>query len=404
MTLGALNPLASVSISGFLGTEMASGVVGSQAVKWPSFPNWCVEYTDVGVSPLTPGLTRPSLPTVHALALVRERLKSKLMTAMSAMNMRWPRIGLWERPARMPKKQAEPTSRIVASSDEPAPEGMGRNCVVWIARLDALQQAMEAETPVTADRLHALGTLRVVWSVGMGGSPVTVAPRLNDIDLPGPHGIAHRRFDDVPLPPGNDDSITLLLLLLDDVFEYQFLYEAMRSVAQEYFEAPAVAEPTGLAACCGAVSTAVAKVFKLSPKRHPALRYYLGLDSDCAAGTPSSVLTSTLGVVGHRNKSIRIAATTLGLTFSAEQVGVLNGLKDAVNVINCVAGAGKTELLLAIAIQFVLQPKENDGVVFMVAPTRTMVGELYMKMKGLGLDMSLVARNGDGASGGYGCQ
>ena len=207
-----------------------------------------------------------------------------------------------------------------------------------------------------------------------------------------PQAGEHHRFA-YPVGPG-DGSITLLLLLLEDVFEYQFLYEAMRAVAQEYsVTAAPVVEPTGLAAC-SAVSTAVAQMFTPPSKRHVALRAYLGLKHDGDDGHPNNILTTALGVLGHREAAMAAAAATLELKFSTEQVNVLFGLKDAVSVINCVAGAGKTELLLAIALQFLLKPT-HDGVVFMVAPTRIMVRELYTKLGKLkGIDMTLVARLG----------
>ena len=161
----------------------------------------------------------------------------------------------------------------------------------------------------------------------------------------------------------------VFLLLLEDLFQYQFLYEALRAVAQEYLD-PA-----------------------LSPQ-HIALRSYLGLH--CDDDDHARALDAALGPLGSRDDAIQEAQIALRLHFSEEQLKVLRGLKDHVSIINCVAGSGKTQLMIALVAKFVLKPQVDDAVtVYLAAPTRRMVDELYQSIQSLqGADMSLVARLG----------
>ena len=175
MSLQSLSGRTHVTDIAFLAGENTA-----RDARWPGFPEWCLQDTSVALGPLIFGMRNRKMETVDALALVREQLKGKLVTAVSAMSMHWPRVGLWVPPVR---RSRNVSSKIVTTEfGTEAPPNWGKTCLVWVARMDTLEEAFrQAATPA---ELCGLGRLRFVVSAGARGAQLSVAPRLDGLPEP----------------------------------------------------------------------------------------------------------------------------------------------------------------------------------------------------------------------------
>ena len=102
---------------------------------------------------------------------------------------------------------------------------------------------------------------------------------------------------------------------------------------------------------------------KLCAENYQALRAWCGVTS--VGGDPILYL---FGDPGEREAEIRMAENLLQIDFSPAQRHVLNTLDGALNVIACVAGAGKTKVLQAILLwvyhQIVVMCRDDIGITY----------------------------------------
>jgi hypothetical protein len=195
------------------------------------------------------------LTTLEALSLLREHLRVKLRVVLASSNLYWPRVGL------LPTRERRRDGTVIVCTDrsrvaEQPPHHLGAGCMVWIASQEAVTCTLARRDDVRQDEVYALGALRFVQSVGMSGGTITVAPRLSADDLP-------RAPDDDVVRPTK-----VFVLLMRDVFEFRFLYEAMRSVAAEY-DAGADGEPRHWR--CAPTSAFRLRQWREGHGRHPKL-------------------------------------------------------------------------------------------------------------------------------------
>ena len=163
--------------------------------------------------------------------------------------------------------------------------------------------------------------------------------------------------------------------------EFAILYEAVRAAAEEHLEVYDLPSSS---------STGI-----LASPRSAALRCYLGLKQDHGPKVPLA-LDLLLGPLCQRSGATVAEGTALlGLQISQEQTEVLVNLQSSVNVLDCVAGSRKTQLLLAILAKMLMAPLEFPNVaVFLTAPTEERVLKLYNVISLLGVDMALCCSTG----------
>ena len=154
------------------------------------------------------------------------------------------------------------------------------------------------------------------------------------------------------------------MLLFLDVFEGQFLYNALRVVALN----------------------PLLPVHSHANFQHTSLHTFLGGGRHRCV----NVLESVLGPLTRRHDTVAAVEKLFGLHLSCEQLEVLTGLADHVSIVNGVVGSGKTMLMIAIVAMFTLHPRD-DVAVFLAVPTRRKAQGLYEAMADTGMDMTLVA-------------
>ena len=148
------------------------------------------------------------------------------------------------------------------------------------------------------------------------------------------------------------------------MFEYQCLYEALRSLALNRdlkVHYPDMFETTSLYT-------------------------YMG-----GRGSHTTVLDDAFGRRGARHSAVEAAEDLLQLKLCPEQLQVIHGLADRVSVINGVAGSGKSTLITALLAMFILYPRQDVVELFVAAPTRRAVQDLRSAMASHGLYMTVVA-------------
>ncbi len=105
---------------------------------------------------------------------------------------------------------------------------------------------------------------------------------------------------------------------------------------------------------------------------------------------------ATFGVPWQRGDMIDHAQRLLGLIFSDHQIAILQGLSGCCNLVHCFAGAGKTAMMLALALWAMRDTTEPGParLVWYAAPTKEMVGEFFTALKKAQPSSSSVARAG----------
>ena len=116
------------------------------------------------------------LSTPNALAVMRKHLHDTLRIAISAMNPRWACMGLWLR-----QQNRRGSTKIYARPMGPVPHGLGRNCLLWVARQDTLQAGIRKGLGVQG--LDALGQLHLVQGVSSDGAVLVVVPQIAQLPL-----------------------------------------------------------------------------------------------------------------------------------------------------------------------------------------------------------------------------
>ena len=163
--LSKLDRLPMMDLNHFLEGEQRS----EPRERWPPFPTWCLQESTPPLPPLAPRLFHAgpgtTISTPGALAIMRQHLHDKLKIAISAMNLRWPRVGLWLRGESHKKGRTKIVSYGSSGSSE-APDGLGRHCLVWVARKDTIQDGLRNR--VSVQDLYGNGAIAFCQKCGVG--------------------------------------------------------------------------------------------------------------------------------------------------------------------------------------------------------------------------------------------
>ena len=134
--------------------------------------------------------------------------------------------------------------------------------------------------------------------------------------------------------PEPERRIPVVLMFLDNISEFQVLYDAIRVSVGEYWPAPFG-----------------------SPNPDPpiAMRCFLGLESP---DEEAHVLDVALEFIPpERDVLVVQAESLLKMSLTQEQKTVLLGVRSPVTVIKGVAGSGKTQVLFAILAKLLRKPE-----------------------------------------------
>lgn len=264
---------------------------------------------------LRPGLGEPAQDLTTAVSMLLGQLLAKAWEetrlspgiSMRAGNLR-------------PCEAKDRTSKVfVARGKKRTTKGSGKNRLIWVADLGHLQAcfARAVSSPSDDFDLESCG----VWAcvVSEGADQITIEPKVDR--LPGSSEPSSR--------PSKVSAARVVLLYGPDLHRYVLIHNSLQSALRGH-----VASQTEQAA--------------QGPERvvgTTLLRAWLGLQN---ADVPAA--DTVLGDSNVRNAMLDRAEKCLGLEFSRFQRDCILGISKPFTNWNFIAGAGKTQMLVALAL------------------------------------------------------
>ena len=240
----------------------------------------------------------------------------------------------------------------------------GKYSFLWIGTTQVVRDAVEKGD---MRRLFSLGQIRLLTSLTPDGRRVGVSPTLT-------------------MEAGTE----IVSVALADVHEFVFLFASLR---QAFIRAPVdVVDALDSATDVGGNDVA-----STAP-----LYGWLGLagQSGIKASDPSADVIALFGPVGRRGALIAHAEECLpGVAFSKDQRRVLESLSHSVCSVFCVAGNGKTLMLVALALWLLSRASTSDGrrlLLMYMAPTNAMAREFHDLLRRAQLEPGRVSLMGGG--------
>jgi hypothetical protein len=302
---------------------------------------------------LSPGFGAASMTNECCVQMGLDHIKNKIPSAVLGSRPSRPRNGI----IRTPKCRSKfPYTRILMHSEycqsrddaEPEPE---KYSGMWIAQFAEVVAWLKRQDP--SESLYPLGVTRQIVGVMPNGKQLTVAPKVSELPQYSDEGVV------LQSPPEN---CTVLTWTLTNLHQETFLYEAQR-------------EALGRLIISRSDHTRVL----LHQSNLYAFRSFAGLSLvEMEKYTPSE--TIVYGAVGSKQRleTVKWLHKRMNEKLSTTQLEFLRVFRGPLVQANCAAGAGKTQLIVALALQSL--HSEADIGVYISQPNKSMVRETYHRL------------------------
>jgi len=396
--IGALDAGLVMAVNDFLGGHAAGE-------SWLSLSAWASGERDTAkvFKALQPGLGDPTMATSTALDVLSAVLHEKVQQSVQRHASCMVRAAfLAAPPADASKARRQTASRLLVKhfSSWQSKKGNCKHCLVWVARLCVVQEVLERQA---VSWLRAFGVVRLV--VGESHGALRVEPRIRElpecadpvqtvdggVEPVSPH--VGRRW----CPVIGDEP--LLIVVEANVHTELFLYSALKMTAEQlHLDASPTSQLRTLS---------VAWRDNFGPTRHAPLRAWLGLQVHLADPRAPGVGSGALSFAStgdmhpdicrlfgepqsRRAMLMQLVCQNGSLGRLTEaQLDLLSRIRWPFTVLDLVAGAGKTLMLIHLAA-LAMSRVENPFIVF-VAPTNAMSATLHSELvRRIGSDEGIV--------------
>ena len=185
------------------------------------------------LTPLRPGLSNEGLDTADALRLVGRQLCSKAVQALrhgTAYTLRSATLWPLPKPSRGPKRrktQMLQQSRIIfhhafRNNIGEMPKSGGKLAAIWVANMEVVQDYLKVDWMKGGENQFNLGIIRYITSVSPNGRQVSVQPPIEALPLK----------EGGLLEVDTEETALVLTVLLEDLHQFFFAYEAIRLFVQ----------------------------------------------------------------------------------------------------------------------------------------------------------------------------